>query len=252
MSKLGKLKYGQKICLGKTGKLMQSQNMVGPGAKIGVAVSGGSDSWVLLQTLVLRRRIVPFPFQIMALHLNPGFDPHNHQPLLAWLEQNDIAAHVEASDIGLRAHSEENKKKSPCFFCAWHRRKRLFELCRKYKLTHLALGHHADDLVTTFFMNLIQTGKVWTLPARESYFGGRLTMLRPLLLLDKKEITLACRQWNLPVWNNPCPSSGDTQRTKIAEEIKQLIQTDNTRRTNIKNGLLRWQLARGDNGSFQF
>lgn len=62
-------------------------NMIGPNARVGIAVSGGVDSWVLLQVLHLRRRVVPFNYDIMALHINPGFAPHNHAPLLDWLER---------------------------------------------------------------------------------------------------------------------------------------------------------------------
>ena len=249
MSKLGKLKYAQKLCLGKVGKLMHEQKMIDTNAKIGVAVSGGADSWVLLQTLILRKRIVPFSFDIMALHIGAGFETKSGEVLQNWLKKNGIAAHIEIGDIGLRAHSAENKKKSTCFFCAWHRRKRLFELCKRYNLTHLAFGHHADDLITTFFMNLVQTGKVWTLPAKERYFDGQLTLLRPLLLLEKKEIELACKQWNLPITENLCPSSGKTLRTEIAKDIQTLIKKNKNRKTNIKNGLLRWQLAGEENGS---
>ena len=81
-----KLNYAQKVCLGQCGKLMQKTGMLWPGARIGIALSGGVDSWVMLQVLLLRQRIVPFFFEIMVLHLNPGFDPENHAPLLKWLK----------------------------------------------------------------------------------------------------------------------------------------------------------------------
>ncbi len=77
-----KYTYAQQVCIKSAGKTMQHTGMLYPGARIGVAVSGGMDSWVLLQVLRIRQRIVPFPFEIMALHVNPGFDPENHAPLL--------------------------------------------------------------------------------------------------------------------------------------------------------------------------
>lgn len=147
-----KLTYAQQVCIRSAGKAMQRAGMIHPGARIGVAVSGGVDSWVMLEVLRRRQRIVPFRYDIMALHLNPGFDPANHQPLIDYLGRYGVAGHVEVTDFGPRGHSSENRKNSACFYCAMLRRTRLFELCRQYGLTHLAFGHNADDLVTTFFI----------------------------------------------------------------------------------------------------
>ena len=92
------LSYAQQRCIKSAGKAMQQAAMVYPGARIGVAVSGGVDSWILLEVLRRRQRIVPFRFEIMALHLNPGFDPNNHAPLNAWLAAHGVPGHVEVTD----------------------------------------------------------------------------------------------------------------------------------------------------------
>jgi tRNA(Ile)-lysidine synthase TilS/MesJ len=241
MAQWGKLKYAQQSCLGQTGKLMQQTGMAWPGARIGLAVSGGMDSWVMLQVMTMRQRIMPFPVELFVIHLNPGFDPSNHTPLAEWMRENGVAGHLETTDFGPRAHSEENRKKSPCFFCAWHRRKRLFDLCRQYNLTHLALGHNTDDLVSTFFMNMLKTGKIYGLVPKESYFGGRLTLIRPLLLLEKAAISQACRQWKLPVWENDCPSKDKTARSETLNAALALCKGDKRIRTNMFNALRRWQ-----------
>jgi len=239
-----KLGYARRLCVKAAGKAMQQARMCHPGARIGVALSGGVDSFVLLKVLSLRRRIVPFRFDIMALHLNPGFDPHNHKALFPWLEKNGIAAHVECTDHGPHAHSDDNLRRSPCFRCAWLRRKRLFELCARYSLTHLALGHNADDLESTFFMNLFQNGRVDGLSMREAFFGGKLTLIRPLLLVRKKDIIRAARQWDLPVWSNPCPSAGRTRRDDMREALEQVYAVDPGARSRVMGGLTRWQLGR--------
>lgn len=241
MAQWGKLHYAQQTCLGLAGKLMHDQGMAWHGARIGLAVSGGMDSWVMLQVMVLRQRILPFPIELFIIHLNPGFDASTHTPLTDWMQARGIAGHVEITDFGPRAHSPENRKKSPCFFCAWLRRKRFFELCRYYNLTHLALGHNTDDLVSTFFMNTLQTGKVYGLAPKEAYFQGRLTLIRPLLLVDKKTIAQACRQWQLPVWENDCPSKDSTSRSQTLDAVLQLCGPDKRRRTNLFNALRRWQ-----------
>ncbi len=243
MSRLS-FSYAQERCVRLTGKLMQKTAMIHPGARVGVALSGGMDSFVLLKVLQIRRRIVPFAFDFMALHVNPGFAPGNHAPLTTWLRHNGIAGHLEETEHGPRAHSDENRKRSACFYCAMLRRKRLFELCKEYGLTHLAFGHNADDLVSTFMMNLCQTGRVDGMSIKESFFGGSLTVIRPMLLVEKKYIRKAAEQWELPLWDNPCPSAGATRRSEIMEDLARLCEGHKARKTNIFNALCRWQLEK--------
>lgn len=234
--------FQQERCVRLAGKLMQDAQMLVPGARVGVALSGGMDSWALLNILRIRQRIVPFPFEIMALHVNPGFDPHSHAPMIDWLAANGVAGHAEITSHGPRAHSGENRKPSACFYCAMLRRTRLFELCRQYNLTHLAFGHNADDLVSSFMLNLCQTGRVEGMGMREGFFGGRLMIIRPLMLVEKKLISKAVKQWDLPVWSNPCPSAGHTRRSDIMRDLDVLCAGHKNRRKNIVNALCRWQM----------
>ncbi|WP_084457842.1 tRNA lysidine(34) synthetase [Desulfocurvus vexinensis] len=244
MAQWGKLNYAQQQCLGAVGKLMQQAAMLAPGARVGVAASGGVDSWLMLQVLLMRQRIVPFPFELMVLHVNPGFDAGNHAPLAQWCRDNGVAAHIELTDHGPRAHSEENLKASACFYCARLRRKALFALCRTYGLTHLALAHTADDLATTFFMNLFETGKVHGLGMAEDFFGGRLKVIRPLLYLEKKIVIKAAKAFGLPVWSNPCPSAGATRRSDWEAWLDEHYRRARHIRPNVLQGLQRWQLDR--------
>lgn len=236
------MKYIETKCIKVAGKAMHQAKMIGENAKVGVAVSGGVDSFSLLKILKERQRIVPFKFDFMALHINAGFDPTNHLPLVEWLKNEGIAGHCEVTNHGLVAHSEENRTKSPCFYCAMLRRKRLFELCKEYNLTHLAFGHNADDLITNFFMNIFQNGRVDGMSMNEPFFGGVLHVIRPLLLLDKKDILKAAKIWNLPIWKNPCPSSGATKRTTAMDQFEYLCEGNSTKRRTAYNALTRWQL----------
>ncbi len=236
--------FAQQLCVKTIGKAMQQTNMIGPGARIGVAVSGGVDSFVLLKSLHIRQKIVPFPFEIMALHVNPGFDANSHAALIPWLTEHGIASHIDVTDHGPHAHSEENQRNSPCFRCAWLRRKRLFELCMQYNLTHLAFGHTADDLVHTFFMNLCQNGRVDGMSMNESFFDGRLQVIRPMLLVEKKHVVRAARQWDLPIWKNPCPSAGSTKRSEMEDKLKDLYTVYKDAQRCVYNGLSRWQLEK--------
>lgn len=235
--------YVQEHCIRLAGKLSQETEMLHPGARVGVAVSGGADSWVLLKVMLIRQGIVPFPFEIMALHINPGFCTDSHAPLAAWLAENGVPGHIEVTDHGPLAHSSANRKKSPCFLCSMLRRKRLFELCRQYNLTHLAMGHNFDDLAATFFMNMLNGGRVDGLAMKESFFHGTLTMIRPLLLVKKSMITKAAKSWGLPVWSNPCPSVGKTGRSDATAAMEALCGKDRNRKANIFTALTKWQLG---------
>lgn len=237
-----KYTYVQEQCIRLAGKLSQTTGMLHPGARVGIAVSGGVDSWVLLKVMLIRQSIVPFPFEIMALHINPGFCAESHAPLAAWLKENGVSGHIELTDHGPLAHSPQNRKKSPCFLCAMLRRKRLFELCRQYRLTHLAMGHNFDDLASTFFMNMLNGGRIDGLAMKESFFQGSLTMIRPLLLVKKALILKAAKAWNLPIWDNPCPSSGKTGRSEAIAAMEALCGHDRNKKANLFTALTKWQL----------
>lgn len=239
-----KLHYSQEQCVRSAGKLMQNTGMLKPHARVGIAVSGGVDSFVLLKVMQLRRQITPFPFEIMAIHINAGFDPLCHAPLAAWLEKENIPYHAEVTEHGLLAHSEENRTKSPCYYCAFLRRKRLFELCREHNLSHLAFGHNADDLVSTFLLNLVQTGRIDGMSMCEPFFGGLLTVIRPLAMVEKQHIIKAAKLWELPIFSNPCPSANTTKRTDLLAKLDEFCKESQNGRRNVYQGIIRWQLQK--------
>ena len=239
-----KLHYSQEQCVRSAGKLMQNTGMLKPHARVGIAVSGGVDSFVLLKVMQLRRQITPFPFEIMAIHINAGFDPLSHAPLAAWLEKENIPYHAEVTEHGLLAHSEENRTKSPCYYCAFLRRKRLFELCREHNLSHLAFGHNADDLVSTFLLNLVQTGRIDGMSMCEPFFGGLLTVIRPLAMVEKQHIIKAAKLWELPIFSNPCPSANTTKRTDLLVKLDEFCKESQNGRRNVYQGIIRWQLQK--------
>lgn len=232
--------FAQEYCVRNVGMAMHKAGMIEPGARIGIALSGGVDSFVLAKTLAIRSAILPFPIELMVLHINPGFKAGIQANLMPWLAREGMASHIEEGDFGPRAERESSG--APCFRCAWLRRKRLFELCERYKLTHLAFGHNAEDLVETFFLNLCRNGRVAGMKMRESFFGGKLVVIRPLLLVEKKYIRQAARQWNLPVFASGCPWGENTARSAMAETLKSLYDVSKQARRCILNGISRFEL----------
>lgn len=239
-----KLTFAQQACVRTAGLTLHKLGALWPHCRIGVAVSGGSDSFALLKVLRLRQQILPFSIEIMAIHVNPGFAGGAPDALLPWLAKEGIAGHVEICDHGQSAHSEDNHRRSACFRCAWLRRKRLFELCSRYSLSHLALGHNADDLAETFFMNLCRNGKVQGMSMALPLFHGRLLLIRPFLMLEKRLISKAAAQWDLPVWDNCCPSAGNTERSSMRSDLDRLLSRSKGARRSVFNALARWQMNR--------
>ncbi|MCA1944050.1 MAG: tRNA 2-thiocytidine biosynthesis TtcA family protein [Desulfovibrio sp.] len=247
-----RLNYVQKNCIASAGKLLHQSGILFAGARIAVAVSGGVDSAVLLEVLRHRQRILPFPIELTCFHINPGFDHELHRKVRDWVATLGLAGVFEKTEFGPRAFSEENRSNSPCFLCSSWRRTRLFDLCRQYGCTHLALGHHADDQAVTFFMNLFDNGRVDGLAPVESFFQGRLQVIRPLLWLEKSQLKRAARAWGLPVFENPCPASKEdaqglalSNRARITQWIREQVSADPSRKANVYNALRRHALARG-------
>tara|TARA_Y100001933_G_scaffold196317_1_gene196852 strand:- start:709 stop:1050 length:342 start_codon:yes stop_codon:yes gene_type:complete len=106
----------------------------------------------------------------------------------------------------------------------------------------LAFGHNADDNVVTFFMNILQNGRADGMSASESFFGGNLQVIRPTMLLDKKTVIKAANQWELPVWENTCPSNGVTKRDEVHDWLRSAWKNDKRIKNNIFNAITRQQV----------
>lgn len=238
--------YSQQVCVKRSGLALQRAGALSPRARVGIALSGGVDSFTLLKVLRIRQALLPFHIELMALHLNPGFDNFDHRFLATWLASQGISSHIEITDFGPRAHSSENRKKSPCFYCAMLRRKRLFELCRHYHLTHLAFGHNADDMASTFMLNTFRNGRIQTLEIAESFFHNSLLVIRPLLLVEKRHIRQAACKWQLPFWQNACPSSGKTARTEMEEMLSCFAARTPEAKKSLINALGRRELEQAE------
>lgn len=202
------------------GRAIRRYGLIEAGDRIAVAVSGGSDSLALLWLLQKRLQWVPVRYELLAVHLDPGFDGPGMDRITAFCRELDVPLHGEITDYGPRAHGPENRE-NPCFLCSHLRRKRLFEISRDRGCTKLALGHNQDDLMETLFLNIFYSGEISTMVPRQPLFQGALTIIRPLALTAEKDIRTWVRRKGWPEVVNPCPSAGRSSRA----EIKNLLQT---------------------------
>ena len=216
------------------GKAIHRYGLIQDGDRIVVGVSGGKDSLALLHLLYERRKRVPIHYDLMPVHIDLGFGSTRQEELRTFFEERGLSYHIEQTQIGKKAHSPENRE-NPCFLCSWERRKRLFQLAHRLDCNKIALGHHKDDIIETFLLNIFYSGEVSTMLPVQEMFKGKMTLIRPLVLIEEKKIERFAREMALPFGPSGCPSSGKTKR----HEIKELIETLQRKNRRVKGNIFR-------------
>jgi tRNA 2-thiocytidine biosynthesis protein TtcA len=228
--------YWQKEIRSLTGKAIHRYGMIQGGDRILVGVSGGKDSLTLLHLLYERSKRVPIHYELMPVYIDLGFDSGRAGILKEFFENMGLPYHIELTDIGGRANSAENRE-NPCFLCSWERRKCLFHLAHRFKCNKIALGHHQDDIIETFLLNIFYSAEISTMLPLQALFKGKITLIRPLALLDEKKIERFAREMGLPFGPSGCPSSGKTKRKVMKDLIETLTQKDHRVKGNIFRAL---------------
>lgn len=205
----------------KLGRAIGHYELIEGGERIAVAVSGGKDSLSLVWLLRERLRWVPQPYELIAVHLDMGFPGSRPDAVEAFCRNLGIPFHFERTDFGVRAHSPENRE-NPCFLCARLRRRRLFEMAHSLECAKLAFGHNQDDIIETFFLNILFKGEIGTMVPRQVLFQGALTLIRPLALLGERETQGLARRKGWPEIVNPCPSAGRSSREQVKNMLEDL------------------------------
>lgn len=219
----------------KVGKAIMDYKMLNGGDKILVAVSGGKDSLTLLKILEQRRSFVPIRYELVAVHVDMGYKCIHPRILEKYFKQNDYNYYMKKVDILKKTPREE----MTCFWCSWNRRKALFETADKLGCNKLALGHHKDDIIQTFFLNLVFQGEISTMSPRQELFGGKIIIIRPLAYLEEKDCERFAKENNFPVPHCSCPNAGRTQRNQVAKLIKQVEKMSPNFKTNVFRSLQR-------------
>ncbi len=214
------------------GKAIHNLKMIEDGDHILVAVSGGKDSLALLWLLRERIKRIPIEYKITAAHVDPGFGADSANQMESFLSSNDFRYRILASDIGPRAHGPENRE-NPCFLCSRLRRKLLFELAAEMKCNRIAFGHHKDDVIETFFLNLFYGASIGTMLPVQDLFGGRLTVLRPLYLVDEDLVRRYVASMGWPRIELGCPTAGASKREEIKSMLKSFYRTNKKIKGNI-------------------
>lgn len=212
----------QKV-LGFMRKAIMDYEMIENGDKIAVGVSGGKDSVVTLVGLSHLRNFLGKDFDIVAITIDPCFGNKetDYTSVTKLCEELNVKHIIRRSELG-KIIFEIRKEKNPCSLCARMRRGMLHDITLENGCNKLALGHHAEDAVETFIMNLFHEGRVGCFQPVTYLSRKDLTMFRPLIYTPEQEVIRAARRNKFPIVKSECLVDGVTSRAKTREWLKHM------------------------------
>ena len=216
----------------KIGQAMHDYSMLADGDRVLIAVSGGVDSLVLTWILNYWQHKAPIRYSISAIYIDNGFDSGTSEKVKEQLRKINVQCQVEKTDFWERAAAAENGK-SVCYHCARLRRNLLFSIAEQHDFNKIAFGHHKDDILETFFINLLYAGNISTMVPRQKLFEGRINIIRPMAYLEKKDIQNIAKKVNVTPVKNPCPKESDSKRQEARKVVASLSNLDPKVKSNI-------------------
>lgn len=213
--------------------------MIQPGDRILLGLSGGADSFTLLKMLSGRKVYVTNDFELIVVHIDLGFTAPDYSHLEkfeAYLKPLGLKYRFEKTEIGLYAHSEKNKKK-PCFTCSRWRRKRMIEIADELNCNKIALAHHKDDVIETLLINMFFGREIGAINPKQELFKGKFYIIRPFVYIWEHKLKEYAHRHDFPLFYNPCPSSGNTKREFVKQLLNKLSREDRLIKENIFKSL---------------
>ena len=211
-------------------RCIEDYEMIAPGDRIAVGVSGGKDSLILLYAMAKLKEFYPIPFELHALTVHPGVPEMDFGPVAELCEQLNVPYHIIQTEI-FDIIFNHRKEKNPCSMCAKMRRGAIHNSMKELGLNKIALGHHFDDAVETFFLSLFYEGRLSCFQPVTYLDRTNITQIRPLLYCGEGMVRNAAIRHELPIVHNPCPADGNTRR----QEVKELIEDLRKQYPNLKD-----------------
>ncbi|MCD8177215.1 MAG: tRNA 2-thiocytidine biosynthesis TtcA family protein [Tannerellaceae bacterium] len=201
----------------KVKKAIFDYELIKDGDRILIGLSGGKDSLALVELLGRRSKVFQPRFSLVVVHVVMSNIPYRSdlEYLKSFADRYDIPFVVHETSFD----ATTDTRKSPCFLCSWTRRKAMFDIAKQYNCNKIALGHHQDDLLQTLLMNLIHQGAFGTMPPRLQMNKFEMEIIRPLCLVEEKDlIELArCREYRKQIKN--CPYESGSSRSEMKKII---------------------------------
>ena len=193
----------------KATKAIVDFDMIEDGDRVMVGLSGGKDSWALLQILDVLRQRAPVRFTIVAVNVDSGYKDYKHGLIAATCRARGWEYRIEHTGIGELIDDILDDGETPCSLCARLRRGVLYRIATEVGATKIALGHHADDFIETLLLNLLFAGSLKAMPAKLVSDDGAHVVVRPLVYVGEDEARAYTKESDLPVIGCCCPACGD-------------------------------------------
>jgi tRNA 2-thiocytidine biosynthesis protein TtcA len=211
--------------------------MIEDGDRVMVGLSGGKDSWALIQVLDVLRRRAPITFSIVAVNVDSGYEGYQHKAVAAACAERGWEFYSEHTSIGAVIEDKLDPDQTPCSLCARLRRGVLYRMADAVGATKIALGHHLDDFVETLLLNLFFAGALKAMPARLVSDDGKHTVIRPLVYVTEAEARAYARENALPIIGCCCPACGDLSLKR--QRVKRLIMELEREHANVKGSMIK-------------
>jgi tRNA 2-thiocytidine biosynthesis protein TtcA len=201
-------KLEKRLCR-QVGQAIVDYNMIEEGDRVMVCMSGGKDSYGMLDILLKMQQRAPITFEIVAVNLDqkqPGFPDHI---LPEYLKSMGVEYHIETQDTYSIVKRNIPEGKTMCSLCSRLRRGILYSVARRLKCNKLALGHHRDDMLQTFFMNMFFGGKLKGMPPKLTSDNGEFIVIRPMAYVAEKDLIRWAEHRQFPII--PCSLCGSQE-----------------------------------------
>ena len=206
-------------------RAVDDYNMIDEGDRIAVGISGGKDSLTLLAALAEMRRFYPKKYEIVAITVDMGFEGSDFSEIAEFCRRLKVEYRVVKTDIA-KIIFEIRKEPNPCSLCAKMRRGSLHAEAQAAGCNKVALGHHYDDAVETFMLNLFFEGRLGCFSPKSYLSNRRLTLIRPLLYATEKDVQYFVRKRPMPVLTSLCPEDHATERENMKRLLSELERTN--------------------------
>lgn len=221
----------------RTTKAIVDFKLIEDGDRVMVGLSGGKDSWALMQTLDRLRQRAPIDFSLVAVNVDSGYKDFKHDVIARTCEERGWEYRIEHTSIGDVMDDLLDANATPCSLCARLRRGVLYRIATEVGATKIALGHHLDDFIETLLLNLFFAGALKAMPARLVSDSGEHVVIRPLVYVGEDEARLYTKEVGLPIIGCCCPACGDLSLQR--QRVKRLILDLEREHSGVKQSMLK-------------